>query len=80
MTTPARRYARYRWAIYSKLGLIRFTICGLSGLRYIAQNQPHSREIAFYLEDTCRALESLREVLTNHLALLKGTGAWRHLR
>ena len=79
MTTPARRYARYRWAVYSKIGLIIFAQKGLSGLFQIIYSKPNSRDLHSRILGVENALEHLRQGLLAHLAYMKATGSWKTL-
>ena len=79
MTTPARRYARYRWKLYGKLGVIRHTECALHGLREIIRGTPHSHNIEEVLMDVEVHLSRLRDSIKTHLTLLRNTKTWRQL-
>jgi hypothetical protein len=73
MTTPARRYARHRWAVYGKLGCIIMARHGLSPIRYLV---PAARHIVSDIE---MSLDNLHLILTEHLRQMKATGSWRQL-
>ena len=74
MTTPARRYAQHRWAVYSKIGCIVFARNSLSSCRYLV---PSSRHI---ISDIEISLDNLHHILIEHLRWMKDTESWRHLQ
>ena len=79
MPTAARRYARYRWAIYAKIGVLTYTINGISTLNLLFFGKPCSRHLSLYVSDVTTACENLIAVLREHLHQLKISGAWRQL-
>ena len=79
MTTPAKRYARYRWVLYGKLGALTAAQKTLAGLREVTRGTPYSADIEPAILNAEDCFTALRGVIEQHLEALHTSRTWRQL-
>jgi hypothetical protein len=79
MTTPAKRYARYRWVLYGKLGALTVAEKTLAGLREVTRGRPYSADIEPAVINAEDCFTALRGVINQHLKNLHTSKTWRQL-
>ena len=79
MTTPARRYARYRWILYGKLGTITAAEHTLASLREVTRGKPYSADIELAVLNAEDCFTALRLVINQHLQNLHTSKKWKEL-